>query len=145
MLVVFKTINNLMKTYTQFKEDLNRNAEYQNAQHSPLFFKLKVNDVLIKPSIHASSQAVERRPDLTKTDWAKMHQTAVKYLVVNKYKSGDYVIFSKSLEQGYVIEYSTLQKLINIITCLPKGKSTPKEGTRKLVVEGVEMELIIIE
>ena len=87
-----------MKTYTQFKEELDKNAEYQNAQHSPLFFKLKVNDVLVKPSIHASSQAVERRPDLTKTDWAKMHQTTVKYLVVNKYKSGDYVIFSKRLE-----------------------------------------------
>lgn len=47
--------------------------------------------------------------------------------------------------QGYVIEYSALQKLINIITCLPKGKSTPKVGTRKLVVEGVEMELIFID
>lgn len=55
--------------------------------------------------------------------------------------TGDYLFYSPELEYGYVGFVKPNQDII-LITFLPKGRSNPKPGTEKYVVEGKEYNVI---
>lgn len=95
----------------------------------------------IDPSIHAASQAKDRRPEMSVDDWKKLHRSVIAALP-KKPKGGDYLFYSKKQEQGYVASVNAKKRRIRVITVLPKGKHNPKGGagggTNLMMVESEE-------
>lgn len=121
--------------------------EKQLAEKSSLNKKLMFRDWLINPTIHACAQAHLRRPDFDINDWKIIHSRMMAYIINNVGQiKGDYVFFSKSLNQGYVVEIINSKKRINIVTVLPKGRSQPKNNTEKVIIENrVIIDIIELE
>lgn len=119
--------------------------EVSIAKQSPIFQKTSYQGWSFDVSVHAAAQAYDRRPDLEFDDWKKLHRNAVTGLMKDKSaKTGDYIFFSKSLDQGYVAHVDVKRKAFKIITVLPKGRKNPMPGTSVLMVEGVEIQIISI-
>ena len=132
-----------MKTFKEYiiEQSRTKEEELELAKNSPLFKHIKLKGWLVKSSIHASAQAEDRRKEFTLKDWKKLHIKGIAELESeNVYPTSEFfLIYSKSQEQGYIVKVSWRRKDIRIITVLPKGKNTPKDGTSKLVVEGLEI------
>ena len=93
-------------------------------------------------SVHAGSQALVRRPDMEPKDWRVYLKRATKAL--KSLDMGDYIIHSKEFDQAVVMGYYPKKKLVRLITTLPKGRSNPKPGTEKVMVEELNQELEVI-
>lgn len=148
-----------MKTFTQLIESFqsgNRNtsSKYGNdsgkrtkdeemavAVQSAIYKKTQYQGYDIVPSVHAAAQAFDRRPDFTFDDWKKIHRSAIDVFNKNKV-DGDYIFFSKSLDQGYVANMSGRSKTMRIITVLPKGRKNPMPGTKQVMVESKLIDII---
>lgn len=109
-----------------------KDDEKSNAEASK-FKYFKNRGWEIDPSIHAASQAKDRRPEMSEDDWKKLHRSVI--AAIPKKANGDYLFYSKSQQQGYVASVSAKKKRIRIITVLPKKRSNAKPGTNRLVVE----------
>jgi hypothetical protein len=123
------------------KNTRSKSEEMEIAKQSPIYKKATYNGWKIDVSVHAAAQAFDRRPDFEYDDWMKLHQRAIDSFSKNKV-DGEYIYFSKSLDQGYVVAMSGRAKSMRIITVLPKGRSNPKPGTKQMMVEGVEIEIL---
>lgn len=62
-----------------------------------------------------------------------------------KKKSGEYLFRSVGMNFSRVLNIDFSKPQIRVITTLPKGKSTPRAGTGKVLVEGAEYEEIEVE
>jgi len=60
-------------------------------------------------------------------------------------RPGEYLFFSKSLRRGIVCNVDTGAKQLRITTVLPTGRDFAKEGTRQVIIEGVQYEIIEID
>lgn len=62
-------------------------------------------------------------------------------------KNGEYLYVSKKHDQGVVVNVNHEHKQVRAITVLPPGRHHPKEGTKKIMVEGIEFILptVILE
>jgi hypothetical protein len=67
---------------------------------------------------HPRARAFQRRPGFSTRDWEKLHQKVYKMIKDNNLKSGLYLFFSKSMQQGYICWYSFGK--VKVITVLPK-------------------------
>lgn len=115
-----------------------KSEEMEIAKLSPLFVKFNYQGWTFEPTIHAAAQSYDRRPDLEVNDWKKMHRNVLFGLKSSggaKVADGEYLFFSKSADQAYVAAVNSRQKQIRIVTVLPKGRSFPKPGTDKMIVE----------
>tara|TARA_Y100001951_G_scaffold104787_1_gene117752 strand:- start:3118 stop:3558 length:441 start_codon:yes stop_codon:yes gene_type:complete len=119
-----------------------KSEEAENAKKSALQATYS-SGMKIAVSTHAGSQAKVRRSDLEPNDWRTYLKRATKALKGKP--EGDYLIYSKQLEQGVVMAFYPNNKLLRLITVLPKGKGFAKAGTEKVMVESVEVELEVIE
>ncbi len=63
----------------------------------------------------------------------KLFQRAMDWVDRNARKAGEYLFFSKSLNQGFVAKIAG--KNVKLITFLPFGKHNPKPGTKVEIVE----------
>lgn len=124
------------------QQDYNKDDERQNARNSSINFVFKVQGWEIQPTIHAASQQSIRRPDLDQEDWKRLHRNVIHGAPKN-IKTGEYLFFSRSFDQGYVAAYN--RKRLRIVTVLPKGRGNPKDGTTKILVEALELEMIEVE
>jgi hypothetical protein len=71
-----------------------------------------------------------------------LFKNAIEKFTKLKAKAGaEFLFYSKSLKQGFI---SVVERdgNLKLITFLPRGKSFPKPGTKKMVIEGVEYENI---
>jgi len=108
-----------------------KEEEMELAKIAPLFFKFPYQG--------------ERRPDMEVDDWKKLHRRVADYLQKStKKQSGEYLFYSKSLQQGYVAVVAYNTKTVKIITVLPRGRSNPDSNTTKIIVENKEIELLDI-
>ena len=89
---------------------------------------------------HATDRAKERN-QLTDENVKTMFTRMVDKFLLDKYPRGHYLVFSKSLDQAVVVSYEpdTYKRSPDnhfiIITFLPRGRSNPKPGTTKVIVE----------
>lgn len=116
--------------------------EFEIAKASPIYQtnRMNIHGWVIMISIHAAAQAYDRRPGFELDDWKKLHTNIVnKIQKFPSFKPGEYIFFSNSLQQAYVCKVDSDRKTITIITVLPRGRSNPKPGTQKMLVEGVEI------
>ena len=62
-------------------------------------------------------------------------------------KSGEYMYHSAKHNQAAVLNVDHEKKQLRVITVLPKGKTFPKPGTKKIMVEslGKEYDVIILD
>ena len=122
-----------------------KEEEMELAKIAPLFFKFPYQGWTMFPSIHAAARSYERRPDMEVDDWKKLHRRVADYLQKStKKQSGEYLFYSKSLQQGYVAVVAYNTKTVKIITVLPRGRSNPDSNTTKIIVENKEIELLDI-
>ena len=124
-----------------------KDEEREIAAISSFNKKLSFRGWTFNPTIHASAQAHDRRSDYTLNHWKQLHLRVwekVDELATKNGKSGDYLFYSKSLEQGYVAAVDFRKKEIRIVTVLPKGRNKAKDGTTFKMMEGLE-EFIILE
>ena len=76
-----------------------------------------------------------------------MHKVIKKISGVKNPRSGEFMYHSAKHNQAAVLNVDHEKKQLRVITVLPKGKSTPKPGTQKFMIEGVEqdIEVVILE
>lgn len=118
-----------------------KEEEMEVAKMSPIFKKFALQGWTFEATIHAAAQAYDRRPGFEVDDWKKMHRSVLEAIKKNKSGDGEYLFFSKSADQAYIAAVKAKQKMVRIITVLPKGKSFPLPGTEKLIVEGIAVEI----
>jgi hypothetical protein len=70
-----------------------------------------------------------------------MHKVIKKISGVKNPRSGEFMYHSAKHNQAAVLNVDHEKKQLRVITVLPKGRTTPKPGTQKFMVEGVEQEL----
>lgn len=70
-----------------------------------------------------------------------MHKVTKKIDSVKTPKSGEYMYHSMKHNQAAVLNVDHEKKQLRVITVLPHGKSIPKPGTRKVMIEGVEQDV----
>lgn len=126
------------------KSKRSKSDEKDIASHSEMYKPVKIEGWEVKPTIHAAAQEVERAPEMDEDDWKAMHRRAVWAIKDGKHKRGDFIVFSKSFDRGYVLTVDNKKRQIRIITVLPKGRKNPKPGTDLLMVESVN-DLIYVE
>lgn len=112
-----------------------KEEEMEIANQSPIYRDTKYEGWKIKSTIHAAAQAYDRRPGFEFDDWKKLHRKAIQAMKKANKMDGDFIVFSKSMEQGYVFSANSKRKSMRIITVLPKGRRNPKPGTDLLMVE----------
>lgn len=120
-------------------DDLTREQEAEYAKLSPLYKVFKYEGWEFQSIDHSAARAYTRRQDMDIDDWKRMHRTVGAWIKLNKPPSGDILFFSKSADQAYIVALNTKRRVIKIVTVLPKGKSFPKPGTEKVIVEGIEI------
>lgn len=70
-----------------------------------------------------------------------MHKVIKKISGVKNPRSGEFMYHSMKHNQAAVLNVDHEKKQLRVITVLPKGKSTPKHGTQKFMIEGVEQDI----
>lgn len=106
----------------------------------------KYRDRFVIDTKHAFQRAIERN-NLTEDELVTLYKNMIDAFLAKgesyTERDGEYLFFSKSLQQGLVIGYEidkkapkghTLRDFITI-TFLPRGRSNPKAGTEKIIVE----------
>lgn len=135
------------------KKDKDRiEKEQSKVSEFPDFYK-KEGWEFIALGNHAKARAFQRRPDLTDKDWKSLHSKVFWKIRDDKLKSGVYLFYSKSMEQGYVCRVLKEKKQVKIITVLPKGAKNPSVGsdtqekTKLAMMEGFEYstEIMLLE
>jgi len=124
----------------RYNSSRSKDDEREMALLSTLNKKLMFRGWKFDPSIHASAQAYERRPDFKLDDWKKIHLRTwekVDALAEKTAKSGYYLFYSKSLMQGYVTYVDFRNQEVRIVTVLPKGRNKAKDDTTFVLVEGL--------
>lgn len=127
-----------------------RTEEIEWGKDSAFNFKFVHQGVAFVPSIHSASQAKDRRPDLSESDWKKLHRKAYWYIHDNNVKHGVFLFYSKELQQGYIAQVRpsrgtdgvSASKVVAVITVLPKGKHNPMGGNNPGQTELAMMEEI---
>jgi hypothetical protein len=67
-------------------------------------------------------------------------------MIVNRItKPGEYLLFSSGLNRGIVCDVNPPNKKIRVMTTLPAGHDFALAGTKKLIIEGVQYEVIEID
>lgn len=125
--------------------ELDKSTEIKNFNGSNFKKTHILNGWTVRPTIHAASQAKERRPDHTENDWFNLHSKMINHIVVNDTPSGDHAFYSKSTRQGYIASVNNANKNINIITVLPAGHSRTKAGTDKHLLENSDIKIIFLD
>ena len=99
------------------------------------WFIKEINGIKIFATDHSLEREMERN-DLTPDDFFLLLKKIVNEINSDEnYDDGTYLFFSKSLNQGVILELKNNRKRINIITYLPRGKQNAKSGTKKVVIE----------
>lgn len=70
-----------------------------------------------------------------------MHKVIKKISGVKNPRSGEFMYHSMKHNQAAVLNVDHEKKQLRVITVLPKGKSIPKPGTQKFMIEGVEQDI----
>lgn len=123
-----------------------KEEEIAIAKQSPIFKDTQYQGWKIEISVHAAAQAYDRRPEFEFNQWKDLHRKAINGIGKG---SGDFIVYSKSMEQGYVVSVSNRKKHLKVVTVLPRGRKNPKPGTELVLVEQMfnnnEIELIEVE
>lgn len=118
------------------KNARSKSEEMEVAKMSPIYQNTQYQGWKITVAVHAGAQAYDRRPEFEFDEWKDLHRKAINALPKNA--KGDFLVFSKSMDQGYIFGANARSKTLNIITVLPKGAKFPKPGTELLTVESLE-------
>lgn len=118
------------------KAERSKSEEMEIAKMSPIYRNTQYQGWKITVAVHAGAQAYDRRPEFEFDEWKDLHRKAINALPKNA--RGDFLVFSKSMDQGYIFGANARSKTINIITVLPKSAKFPKPGTELLTVESLE-------
>lgn len=93
---------------------------------------------------HGLERIIQRNM-LSVDDLKRLFKEAIEKALELGVHTGEEILFwSKSLKQGFVSAIDP-QGNIKLITFLPKGKHTPKDGTEHIVVEGKQIRIIEID
>lgn len=88
-------------------------------------------------------ERIAERLQISIDELKKLFKTAIESAITHGVEKGKtYLFYSQSLRQGFVAAGANGGN-IELITFLPKGKSYPKPGTERIVVEGIEQEIVI--
>jgi len=119
-----------------FSKEKGKGKEYEikNAKLSAFGdYTDRSNDIVIKATVHSKSQAKDRRPEYTKSDWEKLHKKVTQKIDDDGlYDDGYKLFYSKSMQQAYIahLKFNDRNNTLNlsVITVLPKGKNNPQGG-----------------
>lgn len=113
---------------------------------SNIFFKFSYKDWEFEATVHAAAQEFDRRPDMKESDWKDFHKKVYDKLETMQKKNGEFIFFSKKYQQAYVAAVNFNNNSVRVITILPKGRSNPKPGTVRFIIEGkVYTDLEVVE
>ena len=97
---------------------------------------------------HGSDRAHERHNgELPGGHHDFMHKVIKKVSGVKNPRSGEFMYHSAKHNQAAVLNVDHVNKQLRVITVLPKGKSIPKPGTQKFMIEGLvhDIEVVMLE
>lgn len=115
-----------------------REEELELARKSNLK-RMTIGKWLIKPTIHGSAQAYDRVPNITAAQWTQMHKRMVDALAkitdIPTKRETEIVVYSKSLNQAYVVAHDPQNGELRIMTVFPNGRQIAKPGSKKVMIE----------
>lgn len=136
-----ETYMSIIISFKQFLESYQYNGrnlptpeEIEGAKKSNLQSK-NHGDIRAHIQIHPGYRAWERRGDMKPEHWDHLVSKSIDHL--KDKKAGHYLTYSHKHKQGIVSEWMPHKKRLEVITVLPKGKSFPKEGTERHIVESL--------
>jgi hypothetical protein len=132
-----KNISNILKRVEKEQKNI---PLYKRLKGKSEEYLYQYKNKWIIDTKHSAERYLERSN--TSVEQIKyLFQKVINYLTKNNSSSKEYLFYSKSLNQGIVIDYrpdgksKSEENQVVIITVLPQGKSTAKSGTEKVVVE----------
>jgi hypothetical protein len=102
------------------------------------YYMGKYNDIDFYVSDHFLEQEL-KRSDITPNEFEDMMKLISKELKSDKnYDDAEYLFFIKKYQQGFILHWIPEKNRVNLITYLPRKKSTPKDGTKKIIIENYD-------
>ena len=162
-------LGNQGKRITETTEPLTKDQEKENGKDSTLRQGVhQYKNWAFDAQLHGPSQAKERRPDMGEDDWhdllSRAHEAITnpaKHIVTKgkhptKVETGSAMFYSKSKQQAVIMRIAhkdpknpKLGGTTRLETILPHKASIAKEGTQRIVIEGIDYEegknLFVIE
>lgn len=111
-----------------------------------------IGDTEVVHTTHGEERNNERTSHMTPEKWKSFHERVIKKS--DQYSrmlpDGEHEVLFHSPSMDHAAVYNVKKsggktKQIRVITTLPKGKSRPKDGTKKIVVEQREMMYIDLD
>lgn len=139
-------------------EDPIKQQELQNARGSVMPRLIQYRGWEIENRIHArSQQSTDPSRDISREDLLKFYDNLIDR--VNTFKkevNQEFLVRSRSMNRSMIVnldnygdpnDYRNPNKVkqIRVITVLPIGRHRPKTGTKTILIENIEYEVIEIE
>lgn len=113
----------------------------------------KVGNVEVVNTKHGVERHDQRTSDFSEHDWNHFHTKAIAALDkrTRDFPNGDHEVMVHSPKQNHAVVYNVKKDKdakttqLRVISVMPKGKSNPKQGTKKVMVESREIPVIEIE
>jgi hypothetical protein len=112
-----------------------------------------INGVPVTHTNHGADRNSERTPHMTEDKWKTFHERVIAKAdkCTRDLPHGEHEILFHSPSMDHAAVYNISKNKdgkttgARVITTLPKGKSRPKEGTKKFMVESIGYEIMVIE
>ena len=123
----------------RFSEYLNERSDHNNRVRV-------ISGWTVVMTLHGVDRDKERMNTLDDDKWNSFFERVVKK--INGFKtanSGEYLYSSIGLKINTVLNVDVEKKQLRVITVLPPDRATPRPGTKKILVEGIEYIMVEIE
>lgn len=117
-----------------------KQSEEELAKNSKLKYKTTLaGGFSVLASTHAQARAVQRRNDVTDTEWTKSLRKTTNHLNDEKIKKGSFMVLDKEFGLVYVI--SVKGRIVTLVTVYPKNhsgvtsKTQAEQGQKEFIVE----------
>ena len=93
---------------------------------------------------HGQERVGSRTADVSSQDWEKFHDRVVDKIYGRNVQDGEHLFHHPKSNIAAVVNVDRAKKQLRYITVLPHGKSTPRQGTKKFVMEHLILEQVNI-
>jgi hypothetical protein len=105
---------------------------------------ITLDDVQFDLGNHFNDRLAQRRAEWQKNDVQYFLQK-IRSKLASLDPKGEYLFYSNKLKQGVIAAWDAIKAKVKLITFLPKGRSNPKPGTEKIMIESIEYTIVEID
>lgn len=131
-----------MRILEQALSELNNPAGVDAGKHD---ITLTIGGWEVIERRHALIRTNERHADAVIDELLDRVVNRLNMLVGRITRPGEYLFFSTGLNRGIVCDVTPQTKRLRVITVLDSGKQIALPGTKKVIIEGIQYEVITVD